>query len=111
MAPTRRTADLKDASRALRLKGSGYSIKKAANVCRVGRISLHRSLTGVPTRDKADEAQQLLSPAQESALVEWIKEMQGLKHPCTPGLIRYMAGEICDRVPNPPPVRRFPHLP
>lgn len=52
-----------------------YSINKAAEVYCVPRSTLQTRLRGVRTRREAHEHQQLLSPAQENILVEWVKIM------------------------------------
>src|SRR5213075_1306646 len=56
--------------------------------------TLSRRFKGGKTRSEAREVQQMLSRAQEKALVSWITNLTVTGHPVSHGFIREMAEEI-----------------
>src|SRR5204863_7890860 len=67
---------------------------KAARETGASKATLLRRLKGGRTRAEAREEQQMLSQAQEKALVSWITNLTATGHPAHHDFIREMAEEI-----------------
>ena len=67
---------------------------KAARETSASKSTLVKRLNGGKTRAEAREEQQMLSQAQEKALVSWITNLTATGHPAHHNFIREMAEEI-----------------
>jgi Tc5 transposase DNA-binding domain/helix-turn-helix, Psq domain len=72
--------------------GEATSIRAAATLFSINRITLARRINGGPTRTQARQSQYLLSETQEGDLLKWILEMEAIGHAISHAQIREMAG-------------------
>lgn len=70
------------------------TIYSAATHFKVSHVTLGRRWNGGKSMDEARESQQLLTPAEEKALAERIRQMTVTGHPPTHNLIREIAHEL-----------------
>jgi hypothetical protein len=80
--------------KALKLVKSGKSVRFATRKENVAPSTLQDRVSGGGTRQKSHEKRQVLSPAQESVLLRWIKDMEKIGFPVQTAVIRAMAAEI-----------------
>ena len=84
--------------------GQHNSIQKAAAAHNVPEAMLQQHMAGLQPKAKAQSSQQVLTPAAEMALVEYIQHCACSRYPLTPALLR----EYTDAITQPVPGRSQP---
>lgn len=74
--------------------GTYKSPYQAADALQISRSTLNDRLNGKKTRAEARANQQLLSPAEEKALVKWVKQLTIAGYPARHSILREMAEEV-----------------
>jgi Tc5 transposase DNA-binding domain/helix-turn-helix, Psq domain len=84
--------------------GEATSIRAAATLFSINRITLARRINGGPTRTQARQSQYLLSETQEGDLLKWILEMEAIGHAISHAQIREVAGLFSAHSGGPPSI-------
>src|ERR1700693_4211799 len=84
-------------NRAVLAVQSGQPITKTAKACHISYSMLQRRLAGIASELQSYASRQILSPAKESELVEWIQEMCNSGYPQSAGVVKAMASTMTDQ--------------